>query len=146
MSERAHARMWKERILIIIVVVLLVGVSVSVAWVISSLPKGKQWTHVDSWSGSQTDYNMTTENFFISGEEWQIYWNCTEQVSGSYFQILVHDYYTGNLVEQIDSYGNTSNGALPSGLAYLGTSGRFYLQIFINGELGNWTVTVSQYT
>jgi hypothetical protein len=32
-----------------------------------------------------------------------------------------------------------------SGISYMNSLGRFYLKIFIDGELDRWTVYVSQY-
>jgi hypothetical protein len=138
--------MRKEHIVIIILAVLLVGVSV--AWVISSQPKGKQWVYVDGFryddysfeQNSQNNFNTTTRDFVITGSEWQISWQCQGIVAGSHFDIFVYDAYTDNVVKEIVTPFQTLNG-----ISYLNNTGRFYLKIFIDGELDKWTVYISQY-
>ena len=132
--------MRKERI--VIIVLLIVIVVISGAWIISSQPRGKDWVAVGTWRGTQSDYNMTTEQFVITGEEWQVYYACGEIAANSHFDIFVYDVYNGNIVKEIVSPYQTF-----SGNSYLNAQGRFYLQIFIRGNLGsNWVVSVQQYT
>jgi len=132
--------MKKERIVIIIL--LIVIVVIGGAWIISSQlqPKGKDWVHVGTWNGSQSEYNMTTEQFVITGDEWRISWGCNEVVAGSHFDIIVYDVYTSNVVKEIESPFQTFSGE-----SYLNAKGRFHLQIFIRGNLGNWQVYVQEY-
>jgi hypothetical protein len=132
--------MKKEHVVIIVLVILL-AVVVG-AWVFTSQiqPKGKQWVSVGSWNGSQTEYNMTTEQFVITGNEWLIHWSCNQVVAGSHFDIVVYDVYTSNVVKEIETPFQT-----PTGENFLNTTGRFYLQISIRGNLGNWVVYVQEY-
>jgi len=129
--------MKKEHVVIIILAILLAVVSVG--WIISSQPKRKEWVTVGSWSGSQSDYNMTTEHFLISGEEWRVVYSCNQVVAGSHFEIIVYDAYTDGVVKQITSPFQTFSGE-----SYWNSKGRFYLTIFIHGTLGNWVVYVQE--
>lgn len=131
--------MKKEHIVIIILSIVIVVMGV--AWIINSQPKGKKWVTVGSWSGTQRDYDMTTEQFVISGEEWRISWGSSQVVGGSGFHIVVYDVYTGNVVKEI----STSAFQNPSGESYFNTKGRFYVEISILGDLGSWRVYVQEY-
>jgi len=146
-ASKANGRinMKKAYVLIIVLAVLLFGVSA--AWVISSQPKGKQWVYVDGvryddydTTQSQNDFNTTTGDFVITGSEWQISWQCQGMAAGSHFDIFVYDAYTDNAVKEIVSPFQTW-----SGISYMNNMGRFYLKIFIDGELDRWTVYISQY-
>jgi hypothetical protein len=130
----------KEHIVIVILLVLLVVIGG--AWILSSQlqPKGKEWVRVGIWNGSQTEYNMTTEQFVTTGDEWRISWGCDKVVAASHFDIVVYDVYTSNVVKEIETPFETFSGE-----NYLNAKGRFYLQIFIRGDLGDWQVYVQEY-
>jgi len=131
--------MKKEHIVIVILAILLAVVGV--AWIINSQPMRKEWDSVGSWIGSQREYNMTTEQFVIGGEEWRFGWSCNQVIGGSCFEIIVYDVYTDDVVKEII----TSFPQTHSGESYLNVKGRFYLEIFIHGTLGDWRVYVQEY-
>jgi hypothetical protein len=130
--------MKKEHVVIVILLILL-GV-VGIAWIISSQPKEKEWVNIGSWNGSQTEYNMTTPQFVITGEEWRVSWSCNQISAGSHFDIFVYDAYTDNVVKEIESPFQTFSGD-----SYLNAKGRFYMKIVICGNLGDWLISVSEY-
>lgn len=130
--------MKKEYIVIIILSVLLA--IEGVAWILSSQPKGKSWVFIGAWGGSQRDYNMTTEQFVTTGDEWFIECSTTQATGGSGLDILVYDVYTGNVVKEI----TTSVWGL-SNESYFNTKGRFYLKIYVLGDSGSWSVSVNDY-
>jgi len=136
--------MKKEHVVIIALVVLLVIVVIT--WTITNQQKGKQWVNVGSWNEQQTEYNMTTPQFVITGEEWRVEWACNQIISGSHFDITIYDVYSGNVIKEISTtnmQGDTDFTG--SGESYLNTKGRFYIKFFIRGNLGNWRISVSEY-
>jgi hypothetical protein len=135
--------MKKERIVIIILSVLLAVESI--AWFLSSQPKEKSWIQVERWTGSQTDYNMTTKMFLISGaEEWRVGWGSSGQSADSHFRIIVYNGYTDSIVKEIEPLPYLMGGSM-SGESYLNSTGRFYLKIFILGDLYTWWVDIAEY-
>lgn len=125
-----------------VIAVLLVVITVIVgAWILSNTVlqrRASEWVELGVWYGSQTDYNMTTEQFEITGDQWAIRWDCRQIVGDSHFEILVYDVDTGNVTRKIEpSYNQTLVGE-----NYSTVKGRFYLQIFIRGDLGNWWVRI----
>jgi len=128
---------------IVIIVLLLLIVVMGVIWIITSQPRQKDWVKVGSWESreeTETDYNMTTEQFVITGEEWDIRWDCGGNVENSHIEIIVYDAYTDSIVKEI-----TSTLVRDFGVSYLNLKGRFYLRIFIRGTLHNWYVVVREY-
>lgn len=133
--------MKKEHVVIIILVILLAVVAG--AWIFTSQfqLKGKDWVSTLTWTGSQAYYTKTTEDFVIAGDEWRIMWSCSQIVGSSHFDIAVYDSYTDGIVKWILP---PDDPAL-SGEHYMNQTGRFYLNIYINGNLGNWSVHVEEY-
>ena len=142
--------MSKERKIIIVLAALLV--IFLLLWIFSvpfplCQSEGKKWRRVKSWDyqieyGSEKDYNLTTEQFRIEGEEWRIRWGCHGITGGSHFRIIVYDGYTDQIIKEIvtNPFENTHYGE-----TYLADKGRFYLKIYICGSLEKWFVFVEEY-
>ena len=131
--------MKKDHTAILILLILLA--TTNIAWTIHSQPQEKQWFNIGRWDGTQRDYNMTTEQFSITGTEWRISWSCTKVVGGSAFKIIVYDVYTDSEVKTVLKYSTEALG----GDSYLNVKGRFYLHIFVYGTLGDWVVSINEY-
>ena len=130
--------MKKEHIAIAILSVLLV--IVSTAWVFS-MQLWKHWVVVGSWVGNEPafehEYNMTTEQFSINGEEWRIRWTCSNYDSYSYWEIVVLNASSGaeiNSINRHELYGERN----------FGFRGTFYLNIIIHGTLEDWQISAEE--
>jgi len=140
----------KERKIIALLIALVVVLFFVWAFHVPFPPwqsEGKKWRRVKSWSyqieyNSETNYNLTTEQFRIDGEEWRIVWACHSITGGSHFHIIIYDGYTDQIVKEVitNPFENTHYGE-----TYLAKNGRFYLKVCICGTLENWVVFVEEY-
>jgi hypothetical protein len=131
--------MKKEHVAIVILTILLF--TVSIAWVLD-MQYSKHWVVVGSWVGLEPavehEYNLTTYQFSIKGEEWRIHWSCSNYDSYSYWQIVILNASSGNMVDNIERhelYGERS----------FGFTGTFYLNIMIHGTLENWDISAEDF-
>lgn len=101
----------------------------------------KKWVELAAWDGQETDYDMITEHFTVTGDKWYVHWECIGLSANSSFDISV--YYVNNTrVRMIQTSGvQTVNGTISP---YLDVKGTFYLWISINGDLGIWHVKVAE--
>jgi len=134
-------------LVVVVVVILLFGALGGFSFF---QPKGKEWVFVHQWrwednpyeQNPQSNFNTTTEQFIINGEEWRIQWACSGITGGSHFDITVYDAYTDNKIKEI----STTYPETMSGESYLNNKGRFYLKIYIQGTLDQWTVTLNEFS
>lgn len=128
----------------VIAILLIVTAIIGVAWILSNTilnsPAGT-WVELRVWYGAQTDYNVTTEQFAIAGSRWMTRWDCRQIVEDSHFKIVVHDAFSGNVTKEIEPAQNQTL----AGEYYTNVKGSFYLEIFIQGDLGNWWVRVMEF-
>lgn len=131
--------MKKEHIAIVILSVLLV--IVSTAWVFS-MQLWKHWVVVGSWVGHEPtvehEYNMTTEQFLINGEEWRIRWTCSNSLSLSYWEIVVLNASSGSEINSILAHADY-------GERNFGFRGTLYLKITVHGTLEDWQVSAEEF-
>lgn len=94
----SRLKMKKEHIAIVVLSVLLV--IISTAWILSML-QSKHWVVAGSWTAYEPaleqNYNMTTNHFSISGEQWRISYSCSDyNFPDSYWDIKIFNATNGN--------------------------------------------------
>jgi len=94
----------------------------------------------ESYIGPLKDFDTTTDQFVITGNEWKI--SCTSSIvhSSSYFKIEVFDAYTDSLVKTFETPAFQTGGE-----SFFNQEGRFYLHIYIVGTIEDWKVNIMDY-
>lgn len=95
-----------------------------------------------------TDYNFTSNQFKITGEQWRVSWTTSgENPLGSHFDIKVYSDEVGsNLVKEIITTSNQNSTTFTEyGTSYMDIQGNVHLQVFIAGGLPHWTFNIEEY-